>query len=164
MYDGRRILSTCGTSGGFVASSCRGADEVPVVLLEVGCSRQSQPAHSRLRLRCPTGDAGGDWTVGKVGVGSRVERAEAPLSPLRPSPTALEARRGRGRGMLSESAVDFEGWSIEAILGKDSMAAEVIWEWAGGCAWETCFYTNDIRARLAGIKSQLGRSDGASAG
>lgn len=77
------------------------------------------------RARCPTGDAGGDWTVGKVGVGSRVERAEAPLSPLRPSPTALEARRGRGRGMLSESAVDLEGWSIEAILGKDSMAAEV---------------------------------------
>lgn len=136
MYDGRRILSICGTSGAFVASSCRGVDEVPVVLLEVGCSSQSQPDSGISRLRCPTGDAGGDWTVGKVGVGSRVDRADAPLSPLRPSPTVLEVRLGRGRGMLSESAVDLEGWSIEAILGKDSMAGEVI-EPAEGCAWKT---------------------------
>ena len=40
-----------------------------------------------------TGDAGG---VPKVGMGSRVDRADAPLSPLRSCPTALEVRLGRG--------------------------------------------------------------------
>lgn len=69
-----------------------------------------------------TGVNGGD---SKVGAGSTVERADTLVSPLRTSPTALDALRGRGRGMLSTGAVavDCEVCFIEAIVGKVSMAA-----------------------------------------
>lgn len=53
-----------------------------------------------------TGDIGG---VGKVGVGSRVERADAPVSPRRVSPTVLDSLRCRGPDMLSSTAATGDG-------------------------------------------------------
>ncbi len=66
-------------------------------------------------------------------MGSRVDRADAPLSPLRSSPTALEVLLGRGRGMLLESAVVLDSGSIAEILGKGSMTAEVVGKPLEGC-------------------------------
>lgn len=56
-----------------------------------------------------------------------MDNADAPVSPLRSSPTVLEVRRGRGRGMSSLS-IGFSGgpvaYSTAAILGKASIIVE----------------------------------------
>ena len=51
--------------------------------------RSSQTYYGRMH----TGVKGGEL---KVGVGSRVERAEAPVSPRGSAPRPLDLRRGRG--------------------------------------------------------------------
>lgn len=71
------------------------------------------------------GDAEGD---AKVGVGSRVDNAEAPLSPLRLSPTVLDVRRERGRGIISLSfelsGRSEEGSTAVSRVWKVAMIAE----------------------------------------
>lgn len=52
-----------------------------------------------------TGDRAGE--TGKVGVGSSVDNAEAPVSPLNSAPRLLDFRRGRGIVSLS-STLDLE--------------------------------------------------------
>ena len=56
--------------------------------------RKGQYSYAVLRYgRVHTGVKGGEL---KVGVGSRVERAEAPVSPRGSAPRPLDFRRGRG--------------------------------------------------------------------
>lgn len=90
---------------------------------EVGHSATISKSQSDgiLDIEFLTGVNGGE---SKVGAGSMVDRADTLVSPLRTSPTALDVRRGRGRGMLSMGAVAVDGevCSIEATVGKVSMA------------------------------------------
>lgn len=58
-----------------------------------------------------TGDRAGE--SGKVGVGSSVDNAAAPVSPLNSAPRLLDFRRGRGIVSLSRTL------DLESLPGKD---------------------------------------------
>ena len=65
-----------------------------------------------------TGVKGGEL---KVGVGSRVERAGAPVSPRGSAPRPLDLRRGRDMGFLFSLS---SGWMKSVVRGKLSVFYE----------------------------------------
>lgn len=77
--------------------------KVENLLFENSAARKGQSSYGGLKYGgVPTGVKGGEL---KVGVGSRVERAEAPVSPRGSAPRPLDFRRGRGIFLQGENIV-----------------------------------------------------------